>query len=171
MDRTVVLVLNPTPDQAATLLTTISAYTACFNMVAAEGYTSGCYNGVELHKRTYYPLWAVHPTLPAQLVVSSRMKATEAVKSAVVRAKAGRKVRQPHAQFCPIRYDLRSYWVKWDAATCSLATSAGRLELGFIVPAHSRKYLSGPVASADLIYKGGRWRLQVVVRVPAPARR
>ena len=97
------------------------------------------------------------------------MKATEAVKSAAGRAKAGRKVSQPHAQFCPIRYDMRSYWVKWDAATCSLATVAGRLELGFSVPAHSRKYLSGQVASADLLYKCGRWRLHVVVSVPAPA--
>src|SRR5262249_17993672 len=35
-------------------------------------------NGVELHDRTYYPLRAQYPDLPAQLICSSRVKATEA---------------------------------------------------------------------------------------------
>src|SRR5689334_9725233 len=95
MDRTLVLDLNPTPEHAATLLATISAYTACFNAVAVAGYTSGCFNGVELHKRTYYSLRAAHPTLPAQLVVSSRMKATEAVKSALTHQRKGGKTSVP----------------------------------------------------------------------------
>jgi hypothetical protein len=38
---------------------------------------------VELHNRTYYPLRAQYPNLPAQLVCSSRVKATEALKSAL----------------------------------------------------------------------------------------
>jgi putative transposase len=168
MDRTVVLDINPTPEQATTLLATIGEYTACFNAVAREGYTSACFNGVELHKRTYYPLRTEHPTLPAQLVVSSRMKATEAVKSALTHKRRGRKTSVPHAQFCPIRYDMRSYWVKWETAVCSLASVSGRLQLPFNVPAYARKYIGGKVASADLIYKRGRWRLHVVVSLPAP---
>ena len=163
------LALNPAPEQAATLLATIDEYTACFNAVAAAGYSSGCYNGVELHKRTYYPLRAEHPTLPAQLVVSSRMKATEAVKSALTHKRRGRKTSVPQARCCPIRYDMRSYWVKWETGVCSLATVAGRVELPFSLPAYARKYIGGKVASADLIYKRGRWRLHVVVSLPAPS--
>ena len=83
MDRTVIVQLNPTPEQAQSLLTTLEQYTACFNAVAAEGFSTACSNGVELHERTYYPLRAEHPSLPAQLVCSSRVKATEAVKSAL----------------------------------------------------------------------------------------
>ena len=48
-----------------------------------EGFTTACSNGVELHRRTYYPLRAQFPHLPTQLVCAARVKATEAVKSAL----------------------------------------------------------------------------------------
>ncbi|RAQ97864.1 hypothetical protein A4R35_20155 [Thermogemmatispora tikiterensis] len=83
MGRTIVVQLNPTPEQARSLKTTLEQYTACLNTVAQEGFTTDCSNGVELHKRTYYPLGAQYPDLPAQLVCSARVKATEAVTSAL----------------------------------------------------------------------------------------
>jgi hypothetical protein len=83
MERTIVVQLKPTPEQASLLKTTLEHHTACFNAVAREGFTTGCSNGVELHKRTYYPLRAQFPDLPAQLVCAARVKATEAVKSAL----------------------------------------------------------------------------------------
>ena len=83
MDRTITLQLNPTSEQARTLKATLEHHTACFNAVAHEGFTTACSNGVELHKRTYYPLRAQYPDLPAQLVCAARVKATEAVKSAL----------------------------------------------------------------------------------------
>jgi putative transposase len=81
MERTIVVQLNPTPEQARTLKETQEQHTACFNAVAALGFTTSCSNGVELHKQTYYPLRAEYPDLPAQLVCAARVKATEAVKS------------------------------------------------------------------------------------------
>ena len=83
MDRTVVLELHPTAEQRAMLRETLTQYTACFNAVCAEGFPAKISNGVELHNRTYYPLRAQYPDLPAQLVCSSRVKATESVKSAL----------------------------------------------------------------------------------------
>src|SRR5579859_4750124 len=83
MDRTIKVQLNPTPEQACTLKVTLEQHTACFNAVAREGFTTACSNGVELHKRTYYPLRSQFPDLPAQLVCAARVKATEAVKSAL----------------------------------------------------------------------------------------
>ncbi len=83
MDRTITVQLNPTPEQARTFKATLEQHTACFNAVAHEGFTTACSNGVELHKRTYYPLRAQYPDLPAQLVCAARVKATEAVKSAL----------------------------------------------------------------------------------------
>jgi len=168
MDRTVVLTLDPAPEQAAAMLQTMQQATACFNVVATAGYTAGIFNGVELHKRTYYPLRAAHPTLPSQLVVSARMKATEAVKAALTHQRQGRRASQPQATLCPIRYDMRSYWVKWAQSRCSLATVAGRVELGFSLPQYAAKYVGGKVASGDLIYRKGKWRLHVVVTLPTP---
>src|SRR5436853_3323171 len=129
MDRAIVVQLNPTPEQKAILDRTMIEHTACFNAVARAGFDTGCSNGVELHKRTYYPLRAQHPDLPAQLVCAARVKATEAVKSALTWrkkneqdypkkvAKALKKgkpvpvfkpVKCPHVKLCPIRYDVRS---------------------------------------------------------------
>src|SRR5438132_1387266 len=68
MDRTIKVQLNPTPEQAQSLKATLEQHTACFNAVALEGFTTQCSNGVELHKRTYYPLRTQYPDLPSQLV-------------------------------------------------------------------------------------------------------
>ena len=161
--------LNPTPEQARALHRTLVEHTHCFNEVAREGFGTRCSNGIALHKQTYYPLRAEYPDLPAQLVCAARVKATEALKSSLDRLKKGRKTRAPHAQFCPIRYDVRSYWVKWDAMTCSLATVEGRVQLGFTVPVYAHKYIGGKVCSADLCYRNGRFTLHIVVSLPDPA--
>jgi IS605 OrfB family transposase len=189
MDRTVVLNIHATPEQAHILKQTLLEHTACFNAVVHEGWTSQCSNGVELHKQTYYPLRAVYPDLPAQLVCAARVKATETVKSAltwkrkqaqnypkrVEKAKKQGKslpvfkpVKCPQVKYCPIRYDARSYWLKWETSTCSLATVQGRIELIFTVPAYAQKYIGGKVCSADLCYRKGKWRLHVTVSVPEP---
>src|SRR5712664_4250165 len=143
MDRTIVVQLNPTLEQAGVLARTLAEHTDCFNAVCRVGFETGYSNGVELHKETYYPLRAQFPDLPAQLICAARVKATEAVKSAltwktkveadypkkVEKAKkknrpipAFKPVRAPRIQFCPLRYDARSYWVKWETMTASLAT-------------------------------------------------
>jgi putative transposase len=189
MDRTIVVQLNPTPEQARILKQTIEEHTACFNTVARLGFDTRCSNGIELHKETYYPLRAAFPDLPAQLVCAARVKATEAVKSALTWQKKHeasypklveqarkrgkeppifRPVRCPQSASAPIRYDQRSYWVKWGSLTCSLATVAGRLEMTFTVPKHAAQYIGGKVCSADLCYRKGRYFLHIVVSLPAP---
>ncbi|HLG64855.1 MAG TPA: zinc ribbon domain-containing protein [Ktedonosporobacter sp.] len=50
MDRAIIARLNPTPEQAQVLKSTIEEHTACFNAVATFGFRSKCCNGVELHK-------------------------------------------------------------------------------------------------------------------------
>lgn len=181
--------LHPTPQQVALLDRTMHEHTACFNAVAREGFETGCSNGIELHKATYFPLRAQYPDLPAQLVCASRVKATEAVKSAltwkkkhaarypklVEKAKKRGKeppqfkpVRCPHSTSAPICYDQRSFWVKWPSLTASLATVGGRLEIGFTVPKHAAQYKDGKVCAADLCFHHGRYFLHVVVSLPAP---
>ncbi|GHO47647.1 RNA-guided endonuclease InsQ/TnpB family protein [Ktedonospora formicarum] len=168
MDRTLVSRLHTTDEQAALLQQTLHQHTACFNAVTDEGFHTGCSNGIELHKRTYYDLRAQHPHLPSQLVCAARVKATEAVKSALARLKKGHKTRAPHSRLCPIRYDARSSWVKWETRTCSLATIKGRVHLPFAIPAHAHKYLGSKVCSAELCSRKGRYTLHVVVSLPDP---
>lgn len=169
MDRTILAQLKPMPEQARILKETLEQHTACFNTVTELGVTSKCSNGIELHKQTYYDLRFQFPNLPAQLICASRVKATEAVKSALDRLKKGRKTGVPHAKICPIRYDARSYWVKWEHMTCSLATVQGRVELPFTVPIYAQKYIGSKVCSADLCYSKGRFTLHIVVSLPEPS--
>ncbi len=181
--------LHPTPEQARILKRTLDEHTACFNAVARLGFTAKMRNGVDLHKETYYELRHQYPDLPAQLVCAARVKATEAVKSAltwqkkhaasypkkVAKAKkqgkpipAFKPVKCPSAKFCPVRYDARSYWVKWNSMTASLATVAGRVELSFTVPQYAQQYIGYHTCSADLCYRKGKWRLHITVSIPEP---
>lgn len=187
MQRTIRFPLLPTLEQESALFETIQQYTACFNAVAAYGWEKGEKNGVELHKATYYPLRADYPRLPAQLVISARAKATEAVKSAltwkvkrereypkkVVRALARGKpvpafkpVRCPQSTNCAIRYDQRSYTVFGDYVT--LATTQGRQALALHLYPYAVRLLQQSIGydSADLIYRKGRFWLHVVVTLP-----
>jgi putative transposase len=189
MNRTFVIHLQPTSEQAGILHQTLEQYTACYNAVACEGFMTQCSNGVELHKRTYYPLRARYPALPAQLVCAARVKATESVKSALTRRKNYDKhypmrvakaqkdnkpiptykpAKVPQSTLCAIRYDARSYWVKWENRTASIATIAGRVQLSFTIPQYALPYLAGKQCSADLCYRKGRYSLHIVVTLPEP---
>ena len=181
--------LKPTAEQAAILHRTLAEHTACFNAVSKLGFESGERNGVELHKRTYYELRRQYPNLPSQLVIASRVKATEAVASALTWKskheanyhkkatklhKQGKEVppfkpvKAPGSKVCPIRYDARSYWVNWQTLTCSLATVAGRLEIAMVVNRYAQQSLGHKVCRAELCYRKGRFWLHVVVSIPAP---
>ncbi len=188
VQRTIRFPLLPTAEQYDVLLETIQQYTDCFNAVAAYGWEHREKNCVELHKATYYPLRGAHPQLPAQLVISARTKATEAVKSAltwkikrerefpkkIAKALARGKptpkfkpVRCPQSRNCSIRYDQRSYAFYRDYG--SLATVAGRQIVALHLYPYARRLLAQAIEydSADLIFRQGRFWLHVVVTLPA----
>src|SRR5260370_10630004 len=113
--------------------------TACFKVVAVYGWTHEQRNSIELHKATYYSLRAEHPRLPSQLVISSRMRAGEAITSALTRKKQGRRTSCPTGTMVPIRYDARSYRLAERAA--SLAPVKGRQVVTFATNPHAVQLL------------------------------
>lgn len=169
MRATLKLKLAPTPEAAAALAETLTHYTACFNAVCAYGWQQGERNSVRLHRATYAPLRAEHPSLPAQLVCAARVKATETLRSVEARRKRGKKVSCPRSGGCAIRYDARSYWVKLSEGQASLATTGGRKLIVFRLPDYYRRYLDWAVTSADLCQDAGQFFLHVVVEAEAPA--
>lgn len=168
MQRTIRLLLSPTVEQKGILLDTLSHHAVCFNAVARYGWEHGEKNGVELHKATYYPLRAEHPTLPAQLVCAARVKATEAVKSALVLKGKGRKVSVPRSEMPAIRYDARTYRVLPDHGAVSLSTTGGRQVFAVRIPDFFKPTLAAATGfdSADLIKRKGRFWLHIVVTLP-----
>jgi putative transposase len=168
MQRTIRLKLTPSPAQAANLAETSRQFTAVFNAVCAVGWEQQITNGVQLHHATYYPLKANYPALVSDLLVQARVKATEAVKSALALQKAGRKVGLPVSDACPPRYNVHTYKVDWESQTVRMSMIGGRQTIRFGVPDYHAQYANCPTDSADLLFRHGHWWLHVVVTVPAP---
>jgi putative transposase len=168
MYRTIKLQLNPTTEQADALLETLRQHTMCFNTVAAHGWEHREKNGVRLHHATYYKLREQFPNLPANLVIAARVRATEAVKSALARKRKGRKTSCPTSVLAPIRYDARTYTIKSQQGIVSLSSVAGRLKIPFSANPYARNLMNQVIGfdSADLIWRKGRFWLNVTVTIP-----
>jgi putative transposase len=170
MNRTVCIRLQVTPDQDEILAATLSASRECFNAVAALGWERQEKNGVTLHQLTYATLRKAHPNLPSQLVISARMKATEAIKSAFASQKKDKKVSAPHWERGMVRYDARSFRIERDRGVVGLATVAGRIKLPFAAHRQAEKWLdrAAGFATADLLRRPSGWWLHLVVEVKPP---
>lgn len=190
MERTVRIQLHPTPEQAQALHETLGQFTQAFNAVCAYGWQHKEKNGVKLHHATYYETKASCPGLVSDLLIQARVKATEALKSAftwqkkqeanyqkkVAKAKKRGKpapkfkpVKMPQSKSCPVRYNEHTYSLNWETQSVKLSSRVGRLSIPFTAPHFSTRYAGNKIATADLIYRKGKWWLHVVVSVPEPA--
>ncbi|PZP60580.1 MAG: transposase [Azospira oryzae] len=168
MQRAIRLRLEPTHEQTDTLMETLRQHTECFNAVCSYGWQHKERNGVRLPHATYRVLRERFPALPSQLVVAARERAREALRSALARARKGKKASQPRSRLCPIRYDARTYALRAANGHVSLASVAGRLKVPFALDPHAKGVLNHAVGfnSADLIYRKSRFWLHVVVTLP-----
>jgi len=168
MNRTVRIPLQATPEQADALAETTRLFTDAFNTVCAYGWEHGETNGVHLHHATYYACKSAAPALVSDLHIQARVKATEAIKSALTLKRKSRKISPPMADACPPRYNVHTFKVDWNTRRVRLSTAQGRMSLPFHVPEYATAYVGGKVATADLIQHDGAWRLHIVVDIPAP---
>jgi putative transposase len=189
MDRTVRIQLHPTPEQAIALQETLQQFTEAFNTVCAYGWQRHEKNGIRLHHATYRSTKEACPGLVSDLLIQARVKANEALKSAftwkakherayqkrVAKARkrgkpipAFKPVRCPQSISCAVRYNVHTYSLKWESQTVRLSTTQGKMSLPFTVPALCQHYIGYKVATADLLYRKGKFWLHVVVDVPAP---
>jgi putative transposase len=168
MQRTIRILLQPSPSQAGALAETSRQFTSAFNQAVRLGWQEGICNATKLHYLAYYPLKTDHPTLVSDLVNQARVKAAEALRSAFSLREAGRKVSMPQSTACPPRYNVHTYRVDWESQTVRISTTAGRQTIRFSVPDYAAKYAGYPTDTADLTLRHGEWWLHVVVSIPAP---
>lgn len=189
MDRTVRIQLHPTAEQAEALQDTLLQFTAAFNQVCRYGWDHREKNGVKLHHATYYDTKAACPGLVSDLLIQARVKATEAVKSALTwkakheatyekRVANAHKQGKPFSPFVPVRcpqsegypprYNEHTYTLNWHTHTVRLSTVKGKMSIPFSVPSFSLNYAGHPNTTADLIFRKGKWWVYVVVSVPEP---
>ena len=151
------------PDQALRLENTGREYARAFNEVVQRGWKDKLTNGVELHKRTYRKL-REELDLPSQLVISARMKAVEALKSAKALAQAGREVSCPSSDSPGIRFDARSFRLDWNEGVAHLTVIGGRMSIAFRLDRHSIGFKGLTTRTAEVIFRKRKgWFLHVVV--------
>ena len=103
--------------------------------------------------------------LPAQLVCSASVKATEAIASCRARARKRRKVSCPQSRRAAIRYDARSAKVRLSEGYATLATVSGRQRVALSIPPCHAERVGLPVRLSDLcVDRKGRLWLHVVVQ-------
>jgi len=189
MDRTVRIQLHPTPEQAQALDETIAQFTQAFNQVCAYGWEHQEKNGVRLHHETYHDTKGSCPGLVSDLLIQARVKATETLTSAFTwkkkheaahpkRVEKALKYGKPAPQFKPVqcptselcapRYNIHTYTLDWTKQSARLSTSGGKMSIPFTVPRWQAKYQGHGIATADLVYRKGKYWLHVVVKVPEP---
>jgi len=173
MQRTVKLKVKAKGEQEAVLRDTARHYSACFNRVARRAWDDQDINGVSLHHKTYYPLRKEHPILPAQLLISARQKAREAVSAAFTRKRKGKRTSCPKANGTQaIRYDARSSRLWLDRKQVSLSTVGGRMVFDLAIPSYFATMLANieSIDSRDLVlYPNGTFWLHVAVTIPRPS--
>jgi len=170
------------------LLPTFKAYTQAYNTCCKIGWDKKEFNGVNLHHLTY-PL--IRDTLPAQLAISARMKATESLKSVRAQLKAAakkkkpsrpkskrtyakvqkpeKKVSCPKSKMASIRLDANSYNVWFDRKEVSILTINGRQKgIKFQTYDYFDQFKDWKRKSADLIYRRGKILLTFIFEKTVP---
>ncbi|MGL5939692.1 MAG: RNA-guided endonuclease InsQ/TnpB family protein [Waterburya sp.] len=168
MQATIRLKLTPDKETSEVLSQTIEQYTWAFNDVCDYGWQNNIKNGVKLHDATYRHHRHV-TNLPSQLVCSARVKAAEAIKSAMALKRKKKTVSVPNSKHCAIRYDARSYTVWWNEDRLSLVTIKGRVKFSFEIADYYQQYLDWKTTSADLFRdRQGKWWLHIVKQTNSP---
>ncbi len=163
MDRTVRAVLAVTPEQSETLLRTAKQFTEVFNSVCALGWRQREGGAYTLQRFCYHDNKAAWPELVSDLHIQCLHKAAESLKSAFALQKAGRKVGCPSSTLCPPRYNRHTFRVDWQQGVVNLSTVAGRMLLPFRLPPYAAYACECSVATADLVFRKGKWYLHIVV--------
>jgi IS605 OrfB family transposase len=153
---TVVIKLQPTPQQANALLATLERANDAANAMSVRAWETRTFARYALHRLVYHPVRAAYG-LPAQLVVLGIAKVADAYKQDRKRLRRFR----PHGS---IAYDDRV--LAWHPAHVSLSTLAGRLAIPFVGSVRQRQLLELRRGESDLIYRDGAWYLATTVEVP-----
>jgi len=154
--QTAKLVIDCSPSE---FQSTISAYTNAFNYICKTGFDSKDINGVSLHHKTYKEC---RKTLPSQLSISARTKATETLKSVQAIIKKGKKATCPQSKQTAIRYDANCYSLWLNKKIVSISTIKGRKKFSLVIPEYFEQYLTWKYTTADLFVKNEKVFLHIV---------
>ena len=159
MNLTWMVKLQPTQEQAASLLETMERFNAACNAIAEIAFQEWTANKIKLQKLVYRDI-RERFGLSAQMTVRAISKVAEAYK----RDKSKKPVFRPHGA---IIYDQRLLsWKGLDRV--SILTLKGRQIIPIAFGEYQAARMKRIRGQADLIYRDGWFFLAVVVDVPEP---
>lgn len=159
MKLTAQVKLLPTPDQYLALCETLELANKAANRLSQIAWEKKEFRRFPMQQMSYKKIRSEFP-LSAQIVVRLIAKVSDAYK---LDSKIQRKFRKDGS----ISYDARILSFQLSKSTVSLWTVGGRISrLPFACGDHQRKLLELPKGESDLIYRKGKWFLNVTVDVP-----
>ena len=163
------LKLSISPEDEAVFDATLKAYTGSYNRVAKEGFGQARVNGVELHHATYQAEKELSH-LPAALICSARVRATESLKSArKLKAKKAPTANKP----VPIRYNRTCSTIHLQQGYGTFCTVEGRKRVDFALNAYAESRLAKAAkicGSSEISRdKHGKYYLVVFVEIAEPS--
>ena len=159
MNLTLLIKLQPNPDQAKALLHTMEQFNTACDTIAVTAFRAHTANKIRLQKLVYADIRATFG-LSAQMTVRAISKVAEAYK----RDKSIQPTFRPHGA---IVYDPRILsWRGLDRV--SILTLDGRQLIPVVLDGYHRARMDRIRGQADLIYRDGTFYLAVVVEVPEP---
>ena len=159
MNLTLMIKLQPTPEQVTALLETMERFNVACDAIAEVAFRERTANKIRLQQIVYHDI-RKRFNLPAQLTVRAISKVAEAYK----RDKSKQPRFQPHGA---IVYDQRVLsWKGLDRV--SILTLQGRQIIPIIFGEYQAARLKRIRGQADLVYRDGTFYLAVVVDVPEP---
>jgi len=170
MYRTISIKIKPTPEQHKLLQETTKFFTVAFRDCIDYGWSHNTTNKAKIHHATYYRL-RNKTNLPADVLIQARQKACETLKSLYQRKKKNKKVSKPRPKFCPIRYNYKSSRIDFVRSIVSLSTLKGRVKIPLRLCNFHQKFTNGKYCSSDLIYRRGKWLLNIILEFPTPKTR
>jgi IS605 OrfB family transposase len=160
MKLTVAVQLQPTPEQANALRSTLEQANAACNEISTAAWTNRMFGQFKLHKLVYGPIRA-SSGLSAQVVVRCIAKVADAYKLDRKR----RRTFKPHGS---IAFDDRI--LRWyvDRSEVSVWTVAGRQRIPFVCGERAHELLKFRQGESDLVLRDDRWYLFATVNVEEP---
>jgi IS605 OrfB family transposase len=155
--QTLLVKLEPAPEQADALQQTVEAFNAACNYLAGVAFALGSANKYKLQHEAYHATREQFG-LSSQMAVRAISKVCEAYK----RDRTKQPEFRPHGA---MPYDER--FMSWKGADCvSLLTLAGRTVIPVRFGTYQAARLDRRRGQADLIYRDGKWFLIVTVDAP-----
>ena len=160
MKLIVAVQLQPTPEQANALRSTLEQANAACNEISKAAWTNRTFGQFKLHKLVYGPIRALSG-LSAQVVVRCIAKVADAYK-------LDRKRRRTFKPYGSIAFDHRI--LRWyvDRSEVSVWTVAGRQRIPFVCSERTREVLKFRQGESDLVLRDDRWYLFATVNVEEP---